>query len=363
MLTYVIMILISILMALIAQNLKRQYEAKKEKSTKALYRIFCLASFLPPFLISAFRAYSIGTDTSGTYYNMYYNVLNGFGGMRDVGYGFINKLAIMLFDDYSGVLILTSLIFCGISFKCIFSESKYPVLSVILFFATNVYFISMNMIRQSIAISLFMMSIPHIKNKSLFKFLILNIIATSIHTTSIIYIALYFLLQRKLKIKTIIIVCILTSLFTSSLGMAVIKLLSGIGYFRKYFAWYLSSRFVTGQLNLFSLLINISILLFLFYIHKSAKEDKDYNILLWLETLATLSLLFSAYIPLMQRVSWMFSFALYIYLPKMFDYIKKPKARIVIKLAVIFCFIAYMTLTIFVNGYNEVVPYVSRFKW
>jgi len=361
MIVYIFMMIISVLFALLANGVKKQYNKKKTRNLKALYTIFCLASFLSPFIISAFRDISVGTDTSGTYYDIYYNVLNNIGGIRDIGYSLINKIAILLFNNYSGVLIITSLIFCGLSFKCIFSESENPPLSVLLFFATNVYFISMNMVRQSIAISIFMLSIPSIKKKSFFKFFILNLIATSVHTTSLIYIVLYFILDKKIKIKHIVILCLIVALFSSSLGNGIISFLSNISYFRKYFAWYLSSRFVTGYLNIYSLLINICILLFLFFINKNAKDDKDYNILLWLETIAVISLLLSAYIPLMQRISWMFSFPMFVYLPKMFNYITNSKTRTIIKICVTSCFLAYMIITIFINGYNEVVPYKSIF--
>lgn len=358
---YIFVILVSILLAFIAENIRKQYEIKKIRKLKILYKIFCILSFLPPFLVSAFRDYSVGTDTSGTYREIFYNVFYNLGGIRDFGFAFINKIAIWLFNGYYGLLIITSLIFCFLSYKCIFSESKYPTLSVILFFATNVYFLSMNMIRQSLAISLFILSIPQIKNKSFTKFLLINILAISIHSTSAIYLLLYFILNKKLKVKDVIFVCGIVIIFREIFGNKIIEFLCNFEYFRKYFAWYLNSKFSTGELNLYSLLINTCILVFLLLINKKANEDKDYNILLWLETLSVASLLFSANIPMMQRISWLFSFPLYIYLPKMFDYISDSKIRFVVKICIISCYLLYMYITIFIRGYNEVVPYSSIF--
>ena len=204
MLIYLIVIILSVFFAFIAQNMRKQYNTSKKRIDHQAYIIFSILSFLPVFLVSAYRGYSVGTDTSGTYYDIYQLVLNNIGGIRDVGYTFINKVAICLFHSYHGVLFLTSLIFCGLSFKSIFEESKYPMFSVLLFFTTNVYFISMNMIRQSIATTLFILAIPFIKKKEFWKFLILILIATSIHSVSLIYIFLYFLLNKKIKIKNIV---------------------------------------------------------------------------------------------------------------------------------------------------------------
>lgn len=361
MIIYIITFLISIFFAFLADNIKKQYAKYKTKKLKIIYLIFCFFAFLLPFLVSAFRDFSIGTDTSGTYKKIYYIVLNESSVVRDFGYAFINKIAIWLFNDYSGLLIITSLIFCSLSYKSIFSESKYPVLSVILFFTTNVYFISMNMIRQSIATAFFIVSIPYIKEKKFFKYFILNIIAISIHSTSIVYLFLYFLLKKKLKIKNIIIIILIIMLFGGLLSSSLIEFLCEFEYFRKYFAWYLTSQFATGDLNLFSLISNLIVLLFLFMINKEAKEDENYNILLWLETLSVLSLLLSSSLPMMQRISWLFSFPLYIYLPGMFDFIKNYKFRPYIKVCIFSYFILYMIITIFIKGYNEVVPYISNF--
>ena len=165
----------------------------------------------------------------------------------------------------------------------------------------------------------------------------------------------------KLKIKYICVFCIFVAIFSNFLSDYIISFLSNFEYFRKYFAWYLNSKFSTGELNLYSLLINVCILLFLIFINKNASDDADYNILLWLETLAVLSLLLSSCIPMMQRISWMFSFPLFIYLPKMFDFVTNSKLKFLLKFSVISCFILYMSITIFVKGYNEVFPYISIF--
>ena len=55
MIVYIFMMIISVLFALLANGVKKQYNKKKTRNLKALYTIFCLASFLSPFIISAFR--------------------------------------------------------------------------------------------------------------------------------------------------------------------------------------------------------------------------------------------------------------------------------------------------------------------
>ena len=171
----------------------------------------------------------------------------------------------------------------------------------------------------------------------------------------------YFLLNKQLKIKTVAITSVLSYVFGGLLSSTIIDILCRFSYFRKYFAWYISSSLNTGTLNLFSLLISLSILIFLILINKKAKENKDYNILLWLTFLSFISLMLSPFIPLMQRISWLFSFPTFIYLPKMFDFIENKNMRLLTKFGVIGGYTCYMIATTFILGYNEVVPYKSIF--
>ena len=211
--------------------------------------------FFSIFFVASFRDYSIGTDTDSTYLSIYNLVLSGSGGIRDVGYALINKVSIVLFNNYTGLLLMTSLIMYACFYKSIFNQSKYPAISTYLFFATNVYFISMNMIRQSISISLFTLSIPSIKDRKFLKFIIINLLAFSIHSSAIIYFPTYFLLNRKLNIKYSIILVCLFGLFGGIFSTYIIELLYNSTFFLKYFAWYFNSMYNTGAVSLFSLLI------------------------------------------------------------------------------------------------------------
>lgn len=359
MIIYVFTIILSVLFAFFAQSIKNKENMTKKD--KISYYLLCILSFLPPFLVAAFRGHTVGTDTGGTYYNMFNQLLYGDLTMRDFGFKFLINLAIWITHNYSGLLFITSLILYACFYKAIFKESKYPTLSVYLFFATNVYFISMNMIRQSIATSLFVLSIPYIKEKSFIKFLIINLIAISMHSTALLYLVTYFLFNKKINKNLSIFLCLFSILFGTILGKILLSLLLKINFFRIYFAWYINSIYNAGELNLFSILITGSILIFLYYINAKGKENTDYNILLWLETIAFMCLAFSPYIPLMQRVSWLFSFPLFIYLPKMLDFIDNSKIKFIMKVGIIGGYTLYMIMTIFVMGYHDVVPYTSIF--
>lgn len=358
---YLCMILISVFFAFLGQSLRNSVKKGCIHKTNMKYAIYGFAAFLPAFMVSAFRNITVGTDTSGTYYQIYQIAQNG-GKGRDFGFFWINKVAITLFHSYWGVIVITSLLICGISFFNIFRQSGYLVASTVLFFITNVYFISMNIIRQSLATAIFIYSICYIKERKLGRYMICMIIAFSIHSSSLLFIPVYFLYNIKLKRKYIYIGLLLTLLFTASISTIIESVFYKFEYTRRYFSWYFNSQYHSGSLSIYSLIISLCILLFLLYIHKNAEDDKEYNLFLWLQLLSVCILLLSARIPLAQRISWMLSFPQYIFLPKMFYFINNKGNRFLIKCGLYGGYTAYMIATIFILGYHDVYPYESILK-
>lgn len=349
---------ISIICAFISSEFKKK---KQYIKYRYLYYIFCVLSFLPPFFLSAFRDVRIGTDTQGTYYEIFCKAISKSKGVRDVGYYLINRICVLIYNDYRIVLIVTSLIICACAYKHIFSKSENPTFSTYLFFATNVYFISMNMIRQSMATMIFTFGISYIKEKKFWKYLIVVIIAFYIHSSSIIYLPLYFLCDKKIDKKKISMVMVALLIFGRSLCSLIFMLVENSSYFTNYFAWYITSSFNTGKINIVSLFISVCILSILFFAKNDSNEDFEYNCITWMQIISFAVLSVSASFPMMQRISWLFSFPLFIYLPKVINYISNKKFRTFIYLAVALGYGAYMFTTIFIMNYNDVVPYISMF--
>lgn len=363
MVIYFIMIILSVFFAYQADKVNQNKNKDNYKKKRQKYIFLCILSFIFPFLVSGFRDFSIGTDTSGTYYDIFDMIKNdNLRYVRDKGYGIITQIAYVLFHNYTGALTLTSLITCGIAYYCIFRDSKYPVMSTLLFFTTNVYFISMNMIRQCIATMIFIFSIIFIKKKKLLPYLLLSALAISMHTSAVVYIPFYFILNKKLDKKLSVITILIFILFGGAITDAAMNLLFKIDYFNNYFSWYMDSSYNSGEFNLISFGIALCIYLFLLFINKKAKNDYNYNILFWLQTLVICILSLSSKLPLMQRTSWLLAFPLFIYLPGMFDYIENKKLKLITKICVNAGYIAYMIVTSFMLGYNEIYPYVSIFS-
>lgn len=359
MIIYVFMIIFTTVCSFIAFNYKKMYIKEQKNNLKITYLLFVLLTILIPTLVAGFRNITVGTDVGGTYLNIFNAIASKNFTIRDLGYGLINYFSLLISNDYQVLIFITSLIFEIVSFIGIYRQSDNPVISTLLFFFTNVFFISMNMIRQSLATAIFILSIPFLIDRKPVKYFLINLIAFSIHSSAFLYFPLYFIANKKLKKRYVFFLILIFLLFKTALSNLFINFSYNISFFRTYFSWYISSYHSTGEFNFFSILINSFILVYLLSLYKSASDDKRYIFLLWTQLISLLFLILSSNLPLVQRTSWLFSFPLYIYIPVTFKYIKNKGLKILLKNGIIFSYCIYMIVTIFIFKYHAVVPYTS----
>ena len=75
---------------------------------------------------------------------------------------------------------------------------KSMILPLIFFLAYNGLLMEFNLYRNMKAIDLFLLSIPYLQQKKILPYFILNIIGCSFHISSLIYLPLFFIIQRKI---------------------------------------------------------------------------------------------------------------------------------------------------------------------
>lgn len=161
-------------------------------------------SFLSLLFIAAFRSNSVGTDTIRyvEHLNMVRNNMVLWG--KEYLWVKLNELVIFFNGDFTSLLILTHCIILIPIFFVIIKESKLPLLSIFYYLTFYYYFYSMNIMRQSLAMSFVLLFYyvltKEIKYKKVLA-LILIIIAVLFHTTALIgilaIILAYFIKKRE----------------------------------------------------------------------------------------------------------------------------------------------------------------------
>ncbi len=179
------------------------------KPSKSKNLVFVLLAFSQLFLISAFR-YDIGFD-----YQMY---AIGFRNMTETGFGtltykdwetgfilFTKVLGLIPGMDYQWYMIVLSFIAILPAAIFIYKNSEVPWISTVLYVNIFMFFMTMNFLRQMIAVSIVMLAWYFMKKNKFFIFALLIIFASFFHQTVLVMLPVYFLVKMKPCVRELLI--------------------------------------------------------------------------------------------------------------------------------------------------------------
>lgn len=110
-------------------------------------------------------------------------------------------------------------------------QKKYIPLAYAVFFVFQGFVMEVNLLRNSKAIVLFMLSIPYLQNRKFLKYAALNAVGGMFHVSGFLYILLYFVLNRNFNRKFVMFIFILGNLFFFCRIKFIALLLSAIAPF------------------------------------------------------------------------------------------------------------------------------------
>ena len=243
---YFVVFSISVFFSYLYVKNTEMYAEKKLVKTKFSYaalQMFALLGVLLPLVILFTFRYGVGEDYFSYLddYNWYgpreFNVLPY--GYAEMGYGAINIIAYRLFNSYTGLLFLNSLLILlpAIWALILFDTKQFPIgLSIYLL---TLFPSSFNGMRQHIAVSFTMLAIVLIYKGKMFKYIFCVLVAILFHKTSIIDFLFLFLCKNRRKneyLKFIgMIILIVIGIILIEPMMRVISKLPVISfYFNKY---------------------------------------------------------------------------------------------------------------------------------
>lgn len=169
-------------------------------------------------LFASFRSHQVGTDT-GTYvrnfinqldYN-YYNFQEG----GELGYQLIEYSLLRITHNYFWLFFVTSfmVVFCYLH---IFKKySKDYTASVFIFITLGTYTFFFNGLRQGLAMAIFSLAIPYLLKRNFYKYFFICILASLFHTTALLMLPFYLLVNLKVKLVYKLITVFLGSLIFS----------------------------------------------------------------------------------------------------------------------------------------------------
>ena len=181
--------------------------------------------FIPLYLLEALRGESVGGDLDN-YLPMFDSIARSqsFEELMGVtntepGYTLFCKFISCISDSRRFFLIVISFVSLTGPFFLIYKYSNMPVLSVLLYFALGFYTNTYNNLRQSLALSICFMSVPFLLGRKGWKFLLMILLASSMHYSALFFGLIYPILSKDVrpqKIVVFFIIIIATFLFAKS---------------------------------------------------------------------------------------------------------------------------------------------------
>lgn len=189
------------------------------ESSQRNNKIFCILASINWILLSGLRHLTIGADTIkygyifeqaqniswSTLWNERVNIfIHGSMG-KDPGYIVFQKLFQLLSTDYRIYLILIAVIFTVPLGIWIYRYSHDPFMSFLIYSSLFYSFFSITGIRQTIATAIVVfVGYEFIKERNIWKFILLVLIASTIHLSAMCFLPFYFITNKKLTNKYLV---------------------------------------------------------------------------------------------------------------------------------------------------------------
>lgn len=255
-------------------------------------------------------------------------------------YCIYTKIMAVIFQDnfipyFLGMAFVTS----SFLMKAIYDRKENMVWSVYMYLSMGLFYISMNQMRQMMALSIILYTIKFIEEKDWKKYFFWILIAAGIHNSALIMLPCYFLRDIKLRSpkKTIGLLALVISI-AYFFGPAIIEnVLRNTTY-----GWMLN--FEAGEVDnmIINLLFRVALLVgCIFYMRSVLRKNKKYEVLYWISIIGILFQIISVYATSVARITTFF-YAIFIFLvPLAITNISNRSVRIIAKLTIIVGMLCY----------------------
>lgn len=331
--------------------MKNNFSKENMKNKKT----FVVIAFLFLLLPMALR-YGIGTDYFYTYEPYFHFVGEGKKYFTEMGFNILNKIIYVCTGDFKVLIFITSYIIISFFLKGIIDNSSDRIFSVMLLFLAQIYFYSMNMIRQAIAIAIIFWGFNYLLKKEKNKYLICCLIASLFHISALCMCLLCFLENIELKNRTKIIL-VLAAFLVSPIFQFAVEEIAKTTKYAKYF------NSVYDQKSVGTIVTFLNIFLFVLDLIYS-KRNVDNKKYIWLSNInfiGILFLIFAGFLPLSARLIRYISVFQVLFIPEIIASEKGRNSKFLLKFFIFNIYFCTMYYQIFYLGGDQVWPYMSIF--
>ena len=243
---------------------------------------------------------------------------------------------------------ITSILTGALVFAAIWRQSRWPALAVYLYVATSNYFLSLNIVRQYVAIGFMLFALSFVFDRRPWRFLLLVAVGAMFHKTALLSLPCWFL--ARIGVGPL-------WGWGAVLAEPVLRFVLpyvGAGFYVRYF----DSRFARDGFEWFFFLINFCFMVMgAWYWERATKSNVLVRCWYWMTVTGTVMLSFSATVPLMKRVNYYFAAPQFLMLPELLIAEGNPRVRRWLTVLSVLAFAAETAVAVFWLNKNEPLPY------
>jgi len=213
MIPYIITAILPILIYLPFQKRDRYLDNKSNKKTYIIISGFLI------FLFLALRSRFIGSTDTAHYYDAMKSAIQSKSwedfynpDLYETGFQAFVYLLSRIFRDPQWIIVISTAIYVGAVCFFIYKNSDDVVMSLVMYVALDLMTFQMQGMRQAIAMSLCLLAYECAKNKKLMLFIILCALATTMHSTAIVFFIVYPIIKFKFSYFNIAIFAVVSLL-------------------------------------------------------------------------------------------------------------------------------------------------------
>lgn len=278
--------------------------------------LFCL--FLPLIVLSVLRGNTVGGDLVYHYLPNYHAACKARSfealmatSTHEPGYVVFTKMIGFISDDDRAFLAITGGVSLIGPFFLIYKYSPNYISSVLIYYTAGYYTNTFNNVRQSLALSLFFLSIPFLINKKPLYYYLLVLLACTFHYSALPLLFVYPLVKYNITIKKAISILLFGGLSYLIAGSSIIYSLVAL-IFVKYSPESMLEKAGAGWNLLLLRGFMLCVFMYMYYKYKKGMntiEERFYSILM---TFLLLALVFQLYATLYSSATRMEQ---YFYIP------------------------------------------------
>lgn len=249
------------------------------------FYVYSYWTFIGLFLIlSAFR-WEVGTDWDSYY--IYFNLIKSDGfnaAYLEPGFTFLTLVNGKIGGYFTQMCFVALLSIVPVALK-LNRLSPYPLFTLFIWYSVN--FAHIFAVRQSIAISFFVLSWPYIQKKEFWKYLMIMLLAFLFHYSSIIALPAYWLWNMKLGNRRFVVIMVFVAVLSLFASNLITNMMYAVGgdFFRSKLDAYMEmgeeafGAQMSPQQVLIRGIINRSLYFFgpLFFLTKIREKNKELN--------------------------------------------------------------------------------------